>query len=94
MIVIACPHYQSCHCAKFGKTDSGSQRCRCKECNKTFAFNPKSRAMTEHKEALILAALQERTSQCGIVRTLKVSRLTIRTCVTRSNPRRGTNPDR
>jgi hypothetical protein len=34
--------------------------------------------MTEHKEAQIIRALQERISQRGIARTLKVARLTIR----------------
>jgi hypothetical protein len=34
--------------------------------------------MTDHKEAQIVAALQERISQRGIARTLKVARLTIR----------------
>ncbi len=34
--------------------------------------------MTEHKEAQIVAALQERISQRGIARTFKVARLSIR----------------
>ncbi|WP_394796444.1 hypothetical protein [Armatimonas sp.] len=41
-------------------------------------MNPKSRTMTPQKEADIVACLQERISQRGIARALKVSRLTIR----------------
>ena len=78
MISISCPHCQSTDCIKFGRNDSGSSRCRCHECGKTFALNPKSRAMTPQKEASIVASLQERISQRGIARALKVSRLTIR----------------
>ena len=80
MVVITqtCPHCKSTRCKRFGTNRSGSARCRCNQCNKTFTPKPNSRAMTEHKEAQIVAALQERISQRGIARTFKVARLTIR----------------
>ena len=87
MIVVRCPHCDSADCIKFGTTDSGTPRCRCHGCKRTFSLNPKSRAMTPQKEATIIAALQERTSQRGIARSLKVSRLTIR------NVRKKTQPE-
>lgn len=86
MIVITCPHCASPDCIKFGKTDSGTPRCRCHACKKTFALAPKSRALTPDKEKIIVAALQERTSQRGIARLLKISRLTIRN-VRKKTPR-------
>jgi transposase-like protein len=47
-------------------------------CNKTFALNPKSRAVTPEKEAAILRQLlEERTSIRGVCRTLKVSPNTV-----------------
>ena len=80
MVVITqpCPHCKSPRCKRFGTNRSGSARCCCNDCNKTFTPQPNSRAMTEHKEAQIVAALQERISQRGIARTVKVARLTIR----------------
>ena len=78
MITQTCPHCKSTRCKRFGTNRSGSARCRCNECNKTFTLNPNSRAMTGPKEAQIVAALQERISQRGIARTFKVARLTIR----------------
>jgi transposase-like protein len=79
MIAIACPY---CHdrekVIRFGTNRSGTERCRCKACGKTFTLVPKSRALTPEKEAAILGALAERISQRGIARALKVSRLTIR----------------
>jgi transposase-like protein len=78
VITQTCPHCKSARCKRFGTNRSGSARCRCNACNKTFTPHPHSRAMTDHKEAQIVAALQERISQRGIARTLKVARLTIR----------------
>ena len=79
MIAIACPHCQNREkVIRFGTNHSGTPRCRCKACGKTFTLSPKSRAVTAEKETAILGALAERISQRGIARALKVSRLTIR----------------
>jgi transposase-like protein len=77
-LVIPCPHCASKEVIKFGTNRSGTPRCRCHGCDKTFTLNPKSRALTPEKEQEICRALQERTSQRGIARTLKVGRDTIR----------------
>ncbi len=78
MITQKCPHCQSARCKRFGTNRSGSARGRCNDCDKTFTPDPNGRAMTDHKEAQIVLALQERISQRGIARTFKVARLTIR----------------
>ncbi len=76
---VCCP---ACHdkapVIKFGTNRSGSARCRCKACGKTFTPAPNSRALTDDKEAQIERALAERVSQRGIARMLKVSRDTVR----------------
>lgn len=78
MVAIACPHCGKVeNVVKFGKTASGTPRCRCKDCAKTFALNPKSRAVTPDKEAAIGRHLNERTAIRGICRALKVSPNTI-----------------
>jgi len=79
MIALSCPH---CHGSKnvirFGTNRSGTARCRCLDCKKTFTPFPRSRALTPEKKAAIERALAERLSQQGIARMLKVGRDTIR----------------
>jgi transposase-like protein len=77
-ISIPCPHCQQAEpVVKNGLTEAGSQRFKCNACNKTFTPAPVDRSVTEEKEALILAHLQERTSIRGICRVLKCSPNTI-----------------
>jgi len=79
MVAISCPHcHQTEPVIRFGTNRCGTQKLRCKACRKVFTPQPKSRAVTAQKEAAILRSLAERTSQRGIARALKVSRLTIR----------------
>jgi transposase-like protein len=90
MIAVACPACQEVkEVVRFGTNRSGTPRARCKACGKTFTLAPKSRALTTEKEAAIVRALQERTSQRGIARTLHVSRDTIRAVRKKSSPVRG-----
>ena len=75
---ISCPHCGECEAViRHGTTDSGTARCRCKACQKTFALNPKSKSVTPEKEALIERHLCERTSIRGICRALKVGPNTV-----------------
>jgi transposase-like protein len=78
MITLTCPHCESESIIKYGTNRSGTARLRCRACGKTFTPRPNSRAMTPEREEQILRALQERVSQRGIARTLKVGRQTIR----------------
>ena len=78
MITLSCPHCGNTALIKFGTNRSGTPRCRCHGCGRTFTRAPKNRTMTPEREALILGALKERISQRGIARTLKVGRQTIR----------------
>ena len=74
----ACPY---CHQAepviRFGTNESGSRRCRCKDCNKTFTPVSNSRKTTPEKEQQIERALQERLSIEATARLLKVAKKTI-----------------
>jgi transposase-like protein len=79
MNALACPHCGNTNTIiKFGNNRSGSARYRCRACGKTFTPAPNNRAMTSEKEEQILALLEERVSQRGIARALKVGRQTIR----------------
>jgi transposase-like protein len=80
MVALSCPHCgNKKEVIKFGTNRSGTARCRCLSCKKTFTPAPKSRSLTPEKQAAIERALSERVSQQGIARMLKVSRNTIRT---------------
>lgn len=79
MVSLSCPYCQDVESViPFGANRSGTKRCRCKSCGKTWTLNPKHRRLTEEKQADIERALTERISQRGIARTLGVSRDTIR----------------
>ena len=76
--VVTCPY---CHQAqpviRFGTNRSGSARCRCKDCRKTFTPASKSRKITLEKEQQIQRALEERLSIEATARLLKVAKRTI-----------------
>ena len=76
---IACP---CCHQAepvvKHGTNRTGTARCRCKDCNKTFTPQPCSRSLRPETRAAIERALAERLAQRAIARCFKVSFQTIR----------------
>ena len=62
---------------RFGTNRSGSARCRCKDCRKTFTPASKSRKITHDKERQIERALEERLSIEAAARLLKVAKRTI-----------------
>ena len=59
-ITILCPHCQQAEpVIKYGSTGSKTQRAKCKDCDKTFSINPKSRAVNPEKREAILRQLVE-----------------------------------
>ena len=76
--VVSCPHCQQTEpVIRFGTNRSGTARCRCKACNKTFTPQARSRKTTPETEAKILRALEERLSIEATARLLKVAKRTI-----------------
>lgn len=69
---------------RFGFTQGGRQRLRCKECRKTWSPEALSRTLSPEKEALIVKALGERLSQRAIARTLGAGRETVRAILKKS----------
>jgi len=54
MVALSCPH---CHGSKnvisYGLNCSGTARCLCQDCKKTFTPAPKSRALTPRSDAAL-----------------------------------------
>ncbi len=92
---MAAKSYAWPHCGRveavvrFGFTEGGRPRLRCKECRKTWSPEAKSRTLSAEKEALIVKALGERLSQRAIARTLSAGRDTVRKVLKKSLTRRG-----
>ena len=79
MITVSCPHCGNIKdVIRFGYNRSGTPRCRCGACSRTFTLSPRSRALSPEKEALIERALVEHMPQQRIARMLQVSRNTVR----------------
>ena len=76
-ITFTCRHCESAALVKNGTTKAGSQRAKCKDCGKTLALKPKSRAVTPEKEALIARLLEERTTIRGICRAAECGTQTV-----------------
>ncbi len=64
MVALSCPHCgNKKEVIKFGTNRSGTARCRCLTCGRTFTPAPKSRALTLEKQAAIERALAQRVSR-------------------------------
>ena len=70
---VICPKCHSREHVCNGKSRTGKQRYRCKECNRYFVENPKKGPICEEKKAMIEALLLEKIPLAGICRVVKVS---------------------
>jgi transposase-like protein len=85
-----CPHCkQSEPVVRFGFTEGGRQRLRCKACQRTWSPQAKSRTLSAEKEALIARALGEKLSQRAIARALGAGRETVRAVLQKSHTKLG-----
>jgi transposase-like protein len=74
----ACPFcHQTEPIIRSGTNQSGSARCRCKDCGKTFTPKSNSRKTPPEKEQQTERALQERLSIEATARLLRVAKKTI-----------------
>jgi transposase-like protein len=61
----------------WGTNESHTRRFRCKDCNRTFTTNPKSKHIPAEKEVLISKLLQERLSIEAIARATNSAKRTV-----------------
>lgn len=76
MICLSCRHCESAKLVRAGKSAGGKQRWLCRGCGRRSCENPYEGRPAE-KEQQVVALLVERTSQRGIARALKLSRVTV-----------------
>ena len=88
----ACPACGGLHARLFGH-QSGKQRYRCRECQKTWRDNPEPHVTDPRRKAQILAAYHERMSMRGLARTFGVSRGTVTAWLKKSEPSAAPEPD-
>ncbi len=83
----ACPYCRETEpVVKFGRNRSGTARCRCNACGRTFTPEPNPRRVTAQKEQRILDALAERLSIDAVARMLHVSKTTIYNTLKKTDP--------
>ncbi len=70
---LACPQCRKPEAVvKHGTNRSGTARCRCQDCKKTFTPNPNSRCLDPKIEQAIERALEERIAYNAIKRAFRV----------------------
>lgn len=75
--VVCCPACSSSDVIRFGTTECGNQRYRCRACRKTFCRDPRPRAYSDGFKEQVLRAYQERSSMRGVCRVFNISRNTL-----------------
>ncbi len=88
----SCPACASANTRLFGH-QSGKQRYRCRDCQKTWRDNPTSCETDPQRKAMILAAYHERMSMRGLARTFGVSRSTVTKWLKKSEPPASSEPN-
>jgi transposase-like protein len=76
VVFVLCSHCGSEKLVKDGFSPTGKQRYRCRGCGKRSREQPWT-GVTPEQEAQVLALANERMSQRGIARALKMSRVTV-----------------
>ena len=76
MVLVLCSHCGSEQLIKDGFGENGKQRYRCRNCGKRSRERPWT-GVTPEQEAQVLALANERMSQRGIARALRMSRVTV-----------------
>jgi len=69
--MLTCPHCKATHIVKYGKTCSGTQKCR--ECGRRFVEHPTKKYISQETWAQIDKLLKEKLPLRGIARVTGIS---------------------
>jgi transposase-like protein len=73
-----CPHCKAAEKQqKMGYNSSGTQRCICKNCGKTYTINPKRHAYSEETQQLALKIYYSGVSGRGVGKVLGMSKANV-----------------
>ncbi|MEN9847583.1 MAG: hypothetical protein RL368_323 [Pseudomonadota bacterium] len=71
--MLTCPNCKATHIVKYGKTRSGTQNYKCRECGRRFVEHPTKKYMSQETWAQIDKLLKEKLPLSGIVRVTGIS---------------------
>lgn len=74
---VCCVSCSSVQVIRFGHTENGNQRYRCRACGKSFCLHPGTTAYPAEFKEQVLKAYQERASMRGVCRIFGISRNTL-----------------
>jgi transposase-like protein len=75
--------------ANYGYNRSGTQRCKCKECNQTYTLQPKNRAYSEEIRKAAIKTYYSGVSGCGVGKIFGMSKANVYNWLKKTEPRMG-----
>ena len=71
--MLSCPNCKATHIVKYGKTRSGTQNYKCRECGRRFVEHPTKKYISQETWAQIDKLLKEKLPLSGIARVTGIS---------------------
>ena len=71
--MLTCPNCKATHVVKYGKTRSGTQNYKCRECGRRFVEHPTKKYLSQETWAQIDSLLKEKLPLRGIARVTGIS---------------------
>jgi len=72
--------------SKFGLNKSGTQRCKCNECGKTYTLEPKNRAYSEEVRERAIKTYYSGVSGRGVGKLLGINKANVYNWIKKTNP--------
>ena len=72
--MLTCPNCKATHIVKYGKTRSGTQNYKCRECGRQFVEQPQKKYLSQETWAQIDKLLKEKLPLSGIARVTGISK--------------------
>ncbi|MEN9460447.1 MAG: hypothetical protein RIS84_467 [Pseudomonadota bacterium] len=90
--MLTCPNCKALHVVKYGKTRSGTQNYKCRECGRRFVEHPTKKYLSQETWAQIDKLLKEKLPLSGIARVTGISGTWLQRYVNRLYEKQGLEP--
>ena len=90
--MLTCPNCKATHVVKYGKTRSGTQNYKCRECGRRFVEHPTKKYLSQETWAQIDKLLKEKLPLSGIARVTGISGTWLQRYVNRLYEKQGLEP--